>query len=118
VDKGTLVEFRLQGYCRLAVVERPDGKTRWFAVDERGQSHSLAPRQITYEVSGQTYKPSEIPSFLEEVKPISIRAWVAWELLVEEGETVNPSQMATLLFSAQSPLSYAAHYLLSEDTLF
>ena len=121
MDKGTLVEFRLQGSCRLAVVERPDGKTRWFAVDERGQSHSLAPRQITYEVSGQTYKPSEIPSFLEEVLPYldPSSLEVAWELLVEDGETVNPSQMATLLFSAQSPpQSYAAHYLLSEDKLY
>lgn len=121
MDKGTLVEFRLQGDRRIAVVDRPDGKTRWFVVEERGQSHSLAPRQITYEVTGQTYKPSDIPGFLEEVKlyldPSSLE--VAWELLVEESETVNPAQMATLLFSAQSPPQcYAAHYLLSEDKLY
>jgi exoribonuclease-2 len=121
VDKGTLVEFRLQGDRRLAVLERPDGKARWFAVDERGQSHSLAPRQITYEVPGQNYKPSQIPGFLEEIKPYldPSSLEVAWEILVEEGETVNPPQMATLLFSAQSPLqSYAAYYLLSEDKLY
>ena len=139
MDKGTLVEFRLQGesgtgksphsplgilrqaHHRIGVVDRPDGKTRTFVVDERGQSHSLAPRQITYEVSGQTYKPSEIPSFLDEVllylDPSSLE--VAWELLVEEGETVNPTQLANLLFSEQSPPQcYAAHCLLSEDKLY
>ena len=121
MDKGTLVEFRLQGDRRLAVIERPDGKTRWFAVDERGQSHSLAPRQIIYEVPGQTYKSSEIPNFLHEVNPYldPTSLEVAWELLVEDGETVTPYQMATLLFSAQSPSQcYAAHYLLSEDKLY
>jgi len=131
VDKGTLVEFRVQGepgtgksplaHRRLGVVDRPDGKTRWFVLDERGQSYSLAPRQISYEVSGQTYKPSEIPSFLEEVKPYldPSSLEVAWELLVEEGGTVGPAQMANLLFSSQSPPQcYAAHYLLSEDKLY
>lgn len=121
MDKGRLVEFRLQGDRRLAVVDRPDGKTRWFVVDERGQSHSLAPRQVTYEVPGQTYKASEIPGFLEEVKPYldPSSLEVAWELLVEEGETASPAQMATLLYSAQSPPQcYAAHYLLSEDKLY
>jgi len=121
VDKGTLVEFRVQGDRRLAVVDRQDGKTRWFVVDERGQSHSLAPRQITYTVSGQTYKPAQIPGFLEEVKPYldPSSLEVAWELLVEDGETVKPLQMAALLFSDQSPPQcYAAHYLLSEDKLY
>lgn len=121
MDKGTLVEFRLQGDCRLAVVDRPDGKARWFVIDERGQSHSLAPRQVTYEVTGQTYKPSEISSFLEEIKPYldPTSLEVAWELLVEEGETVNPAEMANLLFSNQSPPQcYAAHCLLSQDKLY
>ncbi len=131
MDKGTLVEFRVQGepgtgksplaHRRLGVVDRPDGKTRWFVLDERGQSYSLAPRQISYEVSGQTYKPSEIPSFLEEVKPYldPSSLEVAWELLVEEGGTVGSAQMANLLFSSQSPPQrYAAHYLLSEDKLY
>jgi len=61
-------------------------------------------------------KPSEIPSFLEEVSyldPSSLE--VAWELLVEEGETVNPSQMATLLFSAHPELRRS---LLVEDKLY
>ena len=67
MEKGTLVEFRVQGDRRLGVVERPDGKTRWFVVDERGQSHSLAPRQISYTVNGQTYKLSDIADFQGQV---------------------------------------------------
>lgn len=121
MDKGTLVEFRIQGDCRLGVVDRPDGKTRWFVVDERGQSHSLAPRQMTYTVNGQTYKPGDIPGFLAEVKPYldPSSLEVAWELLIEDGETVTPSQMANLLFSASTPPQcYAAHCLLSEDKLY
>ncbi|MBE9206888.1 VacB/RNase II family 3'-5' exoribonuclease [Nostoc sp. LEGE 06077] len=121
MEKGTLVEFRVQGDRRLGVVDRPDGKTRWFVVDERGQSHSLAPRQITYTVNGQTYKSSEIAKFLDEVKPYldPSSLEVAWELLVEDGETVTPSQMANLLFSASDPTPcYAAHCLLSDDKLY
>ncbi|MBD2497857.1 ribonuclease catalytic domain-containing protein [Nostoc sp. FACHB-280] len=121
MEKGTLVEFRVQGDRRLGVVDRPDGKTRWFVVDERGQSHSLAPRQITYTVNGQTYKSLEIPKFLEEVKPYldPSSLEVAWELLVEDGEAVTPSQMANLLFSESEPAPcYAAHCLLSDDKLY
>lgn len=121
MDKGTLVEFRLQSERRLGVVERADGKTRWFVLDERGQTYSLAPRQIAYEVFNQTYKPSQISSFLKEVQPYldPSSLEVAWELLVEEGEAVTSTQMAALLFSDQSPpLCYAAYYLLSEDKLY
>ncbi|MBW4673793.1 MAG: ribonuclease R [Desmonostoc geniculatum HA4340-LM1] len=121
MEKGTLVEFRVQGDRRLGVVERPDGKTRWFVVDERGQSHSLAPRQVTYTVNKETYKPSDIPGFLEQVKryldPSSLE--VAWELLVEGGETITPNEMANLLFSESgAPHCYAAHCLLSDDKLY
>ena len=121
MDKGTLVEFRLQGERRLAVIDRPDGKTRWLAIDERGQSHSLAPRQINYKISSQTYKAAEIPNFLQEVQPYldASSLEVAWELLVAEAETVNPAELALLLFSEQSPPQcYAAYYLLSEDKLY
>ncbi|MEH1845148.1 MAG: ribonuclease R family protein [Nostoc sp.] len=121
MEKGTLVEFRVQGDRRLGIVERPDGKTRWFVVDERGQSHSLAPRQITYTVTKETYKPSEIASFLEQVKPYldPSSLEVAWELLFEDGETVTPDQMANLLFSeSAAPHCYAAYCLLSDDKLY
>jgi exoribonuclease-2 len=121
VDKGTLVEFRIGSDRRLGVIDRPDGKTRWFAVDERGQSHSLAPRQITYAVTGQTYNSSQIPQFLEEVKPYldPSSLEVAWELLVEGGETVSPKEMASLLFSeSEPPQCYAAYCLLSDDKIY
>ncbi|WP_421654904.1 ribonuclease catalytic domain-containing protein [Leptothermofonsia sp. ETS-13] len=120
MEKGTLVEFRLNGERRLAVAERPEGKKHWIVLDERGQSHTLHPRQVTYEV-GDGYKPSDIPQFLKATQanldPSSLE--VAWELLVEEGETVDPAEMALLLFSDQSPVfCYTAHCLLSEDRLY
>lgn len=121
MEKGTLVEFRNQGDRRLGVVDRPDGKSRWIVVDERGQSTSLAPRQVTYKVVGEIYKPSDIPSFLQQVEsyldPSSLE--VAWELLVEDGASVTPEEMANLLFSeAEPPQVYAAHYLLSDDKIY
>jgi exoribonuclease-2 len=121
VEKGTLVEFRNQGDRHLGVVDRPDGKNRWIVVDRRGQSNSLAPRQVTYKVVGQTYKPSEIPDFLQLLEsyldPSSLE--VAWELLVEDGASVTPEEMANLLFSETSPPQvYAAHCLLSDDKVY
>ena len=105
MEKGTLVEFRNQGERRLGVVERPDGKNRWIVLDERGQSTSLAPRQFTYKVVGQTYKPSEIPDFLKQVQsyldPSSLE--VAWELLIEDSTSATPEEMANLLFSQAEP---------------
>jgi exoribonuclease-2 len=121
MDKGTLVEFRLHGDRRLAVVDRPEGKKHWVAIDERGQAHTLHPRQVTYEVTGKEFKPGDIAAFWRDVQlyldPSSLE--VAWELLVEEGESVDPAAMAMLLFSEQSPaLCYAAYYLLSDDKLY
>ena len=91
MDKGTLVEFRLHGDRRLAVADRPDGKKNWVLVDENSQPHSIPPKQITYEIAGETYKPSDIPKFLKEVEvysdPSSLE--VAWELLVGDGETAT-----------------------------
>ncbi len=121
MEKGTLIEFRLQGERRLAVADRPEGKKHWIVIDERGQPHTLHPRQVTYEVTGCTFKPSEIPSFLKEVQPYldPSSLEVAWELLVEDGEAVTYAGMAQLLFSDQSPpLCYAAYCLLSEDKIY
>jgi exoribonuclease II len=121
MEKGTLVEFRVNSDRRLAVIDRPEGKINWLALDERGQSHKLHPRQITYEVTNQTFKPTDIPQFLQQIQPYldpdSLE--VAWELLTEMGESAAPPEMAKLLFSGQSPaLCYAAYYLLSEDKLY
>lgn len=121
MEKGRLVEFRLHGERRLAVAERPDGKTNWIVVDDRGQSYNIHPRQITYEVNGTTYQPKEIPQFRQEVEnyldPSSLE--VAWEILAETGESVNIPGMAMLLFSEQTQAQcYAAYYLLSEDKIY
>lgn len=120
MEKGTLVEFRLQGERRLAVAERPEGKKDWIFVDEKGQNHKLRPQRVEYEVGGG-YKPADIAKFLQEVNsyrdPSSLE--VAWELLVEEGVGVSVSQMAQLLFSEDGPsVCYTAHSLLCEDKIF
>ena len=119
MEKGTLVEFRLHGDRRLAVADRPDGKKNWVVIDAMGQSHSIPPRQISYEVTGASFKPSDISGFLKEVEvyadPSSLE--VAWELL--DGETVDPGELALLLFSEKSPSQcYAAYFLLSSDKLY
>ena len=126
MEKGTLVEFRLQGDAgtdrprRLGVVDRPEGKKNWIVIDERGHAHTLHPRQISYELAG-AYESGQISAFWQKIQPYLDPASldVAWELLVEDGESVDPVGMALLLFSDQSPaLCYAAHYLLSEDRLY
>lgn len=121
MEKGTLIEFKAQGERRLAVAERPEGKKHWIVVDQWGQSHTLHPRQVEYEVGGDPQTPEKIPAFLQEVEayldPSSLE--VAWELLVEDGETVTPTQMAEVLFSDQGPVPcYAAYSLLAEDKIY
>jgi len=121
VDKGTLIEFRQGADRRLAVLDRPEGKKHWIAIDERGQSHTLHPRQIAYEVQGQSYRPEQIAKFRAALEPYLDESAleVAWEFLVEEGTPTTPLDLALLLFSAQEPEHcYAAHYLLSEDKLY
>ncbi|WP_017298239.1 ribonuclease catalytic domain-containing protein [Nodosilinea nodulosa] len=121
VDKGTLVEFKHQGQHRLGVVDRPEGKKNWVVIDERGQAHTLHPRDLTYEVDGEIYKPTDIGPFLAEadpyIDPSSLE--IAWEFLSEAGETADPASLAQLLFSEQGPtFCYAAHRLLVEDKIF
>jgi exoribonuclease-2 len=121
VEKGTLIEYRVHGERKLAVAERPDGKKNWIVVDELGQSQSIRPQQVSYEIAGDGYNPSDIPNFRKEVEPYldpdSLE--VAWEILVEDNQAVSPPEMALLLFSEQNPAQcYAAHYLLCQDKLF
>ena len=121
MEQGKLIEFRVQGERRLAVAERPEGKKDWIVIDAGGQSHKIRPQRVEYTVEDVLYQPSEIASFLAEVEqyidPDSLET--AWEILVEDGETTTPQQMAELLFSDQSPaLCYAAHCLLSQDKTY
>jgi exoribonuclease-2 len=121
VDKGTLIEFRWQGTPRLAVADRPEGKKNWVVVDEQGLSHTLHPRQVTFEVPGNDYSAGDIPKFLTTVEPLldPSSLEVAWEFLSEAEESTDPAALAMLLFSEQTPTAcYAAHRLLSEDKIF
>ncbi|MEM8505087.1 MAG: ribonuclease R family protein [Cyanobacteria bacterium P01_D01_bin.1] len=121
MEKGTLVEFKLKGSPHLAVADRPEGKKNWILVDQRGQSHTIHPRQVIYEVGKASYEPTEIEGFVTEaedyIDPDNLE--VAWEILLELEESATPASLAQLLFSNQSPpLCYAAHRLLSEDKIF
>jgi exoribonuclease II len=122
VEKGTLVEFLHNGERRLAIADRPEGKKHWIAIDSRTQSHTLHPRDITYEVAGMSCKqPAEIEKFSNQVTPNldpeSLE--VAWEMLVEDNELIDPPMLADLLYSDRTPvLCYAAHVLLSDDKIY
>ncbi|NEP17117.1 MAG: VacB/RNase II family 3'-5' exoribonuclease [Leptolyngbya sp. SIO4C1] len=121
MEKGTLVEFKVQGTPRLGVTDRPEGKKNWVVLDENGQSHTIHPRQITYQITDAPLKSEELPQFLAEVEsyldPDSLE--IAWELLQEAGESVDPASLAMLLFSEQTPtLRYASHRLLSDDKIY
>ncbi|MEL6939901.1 MAG: ribonuclease R family protein [Cyanobacteria bacterium J06598_1] len=121
MEKGTLVEFKLKGSPHLAVADRPEGKKNWVLIDQRGQSHTIHPRQVIYEVAKATYEASDIDGFVKEaegyIDPENLE--VAWELLIELEESATPASLAQLLFSDQRPpLCYAAHCLLSADKIF
>ena len=121
MEKGKLIEFRVQGERRLAVTDRPEGKKDWIAIDRDGQAHKIRPQRVEYTVNEGFYEAADIPSFVREVKsyldPGSLE--VAWEILVEDGASTNSEEMAELLFSEQNPvLCYAAHILLSEDKIY
>ncbi|PSB21659.1 RNB domain-containing ribonuclease [Phormidesmis priestleyi ULC007] len=121
MEKGTLVEFRLNSDRRLAVAERPEGKKHWIVTDDRGQAHTLHPRQVTYEIADETYKSADIPKFLQEIQPYldPSSLEVAWEILSETGESTAPIEMAMLLFSEKTALlCYAAYCLLSDDKIY
>jgi exoribonuclease-2 len=128
VEKGTLIEFKIKGEAadgqrpfQLGVVDRPEGKKHWIVIDQKGQSHTLHPRQFTFVVPEQTYTPAEIAKFetdaLSCMDPANLE--VAWEILREEAGTVGPAELAHLLYSDHSPPHcYAAHCLLVDDRLY
>lgn len=123
-----LVEFRqgdasgsLLNNRRLAVLERPEGKKHWIATDDRGQHHTLHPRDITYTFPGNEYSTRDIAPLKTELEsyldPSALE--VAWEFLHEDKQVTDAIAMAELLFSDQSPVcGYAAYILLSEDKLY
>jgi len=125
LEKGTLVEVKLHGDRRLVVIDRPEGKKHFQAIDENGNSHTIHPREINYVVKGNaenfSFTHMQIPKFLQKIQnfldPSSLE--VAWEILIEDNQTTDPNDLANLLFSEISPVtSYAAYCLLSDDKIY
>ena len=125
MEKGTLVEVKLHGDRRLMVIDRPEGKKHWQAIDENGNNHIIHPREINYtiKVNGESnsFTYNQIPSFLQKVTkfldPSSLE--VAWEILSEDSQATSPKDLANLLFSEISSVtSYAAYCLLSDDKIY
>jgi exoribonuclease-2 len=121
VEKGTLVEIKVNGDRRLVVIDKPEGKKDWLAIDENGNCHKIRPQKVEYEISGESFTYEEIRSFSEQVTPYLDESSleIAWELLSEDSQPVTPPELATLIFAEDSPpFSYAAHLLLSDDKIY
>jgi exoribonuclease II len=121
VEKGTLVEFSQGADRRLGLVERSEGKKHWIVIDERGQSHTVHPRDISYTVTGPTYLAPGLAGFIRDLEPYldPSALEVAWELLLEEEGGADIPTLAQLLFSDQGPIAcYASHRLLQDDRLY
>ncbi|AFY75349.1 exoribonuclease R [Synechococcus sp. PCC 7502] len=120
-----MVEFRLHGDRRLAVVDRPEGKKHLQVIDENGTPHILHPRQIDFVITSSTESPrftvKQIQTFFQQVQefldPSSLE--VAWEILSADVQSTTPEDLASLLFSDVRPATiYAAYWLLSDDKLY
>ena len=121
MEEGTLVEFRLQGDRQLAVVQGKEGKKNLLLSVASGQTHSVHPRQVTYVIPGEGYKPEGLESFLKRVEgEFDLDSLeIAWELLLEEKQPVSPTELAEILFSSSEPSSvYTAYRMLCEDRLY
>jgi exoribonuclease-2 len=121
VEKGTLVEFQVKGSSRLGVLDRPEGKKNWIVIDDQGQSHTIHPRALTFQLMGQVFEPESVTAILAEaadyIDPSNLE--VAWELLSETNESTDPAALAQLLFSDQgAAFCYAAHQMLSADKIY
>jgi len=125
LEKGTLVEIKLHGDRRLVVIDRPEGKKHFQAIDENGNTHTVHPREINYtiKVNGEnsSFTYAQIPSFLQKIEkfldPSSLE--VAWEILIEDNQATSPTDLANLLFSEISAVtSYASYCLLNNDKIY
>lgn len=125
MEKGTLVEVKLHGDRRLVVIDRPEGKKHFQAIDENGNTHTIHPREINYTIKANgessSFTYTKIPSFLQKVEkfldPTSLE--VAWEILIEDNQPTSPTDLANLLFSEISAVtSYASYCLLSNDKIY
>ncbi|MCS6959863.1 MAG: ribonuclease R [Pseudanabaenaceae cyanobacterium SKYGB_i_bin29] len=120
MDKGTLVEVKLNGHYRLLLIAGTEGKKHLQATDENGITHTIHPREIAYVVPhSRLLDASQIPQFRDRVQtyldPSQLE--LAWEVL--QGQSTTPEQLADLLFSAtDSHTCYAAYCLLREDKIY
>ncbi len=120
MDKGTLVEVRLNGSYRLLMIEGTEGKKHLQAKDENGNIHTIHPREIEYVVpQARLLDASQIPQFRAKAAPYidPSQLELAWEIL--QGQSTNPEELAELLFATiDAPSCYAAHCLLREDKIY
>ncbi|MEM9772778.1 MAG: ribonuclease R family protein, partial [Cyanobacteria bacterium P01_D01_bin.73] len=121
MEKGNLVEFRLDDGYVLAIADRPEGKKYWIVVDDTGKSHTIRPKDVTYSITDKPYSAAKVQVFKQELEdfidPENLE--VAWELVVEEGGSTTPKKLAEVLFSDDGIVPcYAAHSLLITDKLF
>ncbi|MEM9154076.1 MAG: ribonuclease R family protein [Cyanobacteria bacterium P01_F01_bin.33] len=119
VEKGTLVEFRLDGDRKLGVVQGTEGKKHLILASATGQTHKIHPRQITFVIAEQQARtPADITPFWQQVEvnldPEHLA--IAWELLSEEPQPMAPDELAEMIFSSHAPAAtYAVFRLLSDD---
>jgi len=121
VEKGTLVEFRTNGDRRLGVIDRPEGKKHFIAIDRNGTAHTVHPRDIEFVIGEGGFTPQKINPFWQSVEPLldPSSLEVAWEFVADEGTPVTVEALADLLFSETGAIArYATHCLLSQDKLY
>ncbi|MFN3360379.1 MAG: ribonuclease catalytic domain-containing protein [Pseudanabaenaceae cyanobacterium] len=120
MDKGTLVEVKLNGHYRLLLIAGTEGKKHLQATDENGITHTIHPREIEYVIPhSHLLDASQIPQFRTRVQPYldPSQLELAWEVL--QGQATTPEELADLLFSnADSHTCYAAYCLLREDKIY
>ncbi|MEO0852553.1 MAG: RNB domain-containing ribonuclease, partial [Cyanobacteria bacterium J06648_11] len=122
MEKGTLVEFRLHGDRKLGVVQGMEGKKNLVLASETGQTHKVHPRQIAFVIPvAQACTPADISPFWKQVEgnldPENLA--LAWELLSDEPQAMEPGDLAEMIFSSQTPeTTYAAFRLLSDDRIY
>jgi len=122
LDRGSLVEFRVNGDRCLGVVDRPEGKKFWQVIDQRGSSHQVKLGDISFVVPEITLPDYQsIADFWEQVEPLLDPSGIelAWELFGSEAHAITVNELSQFLFSQTTPPAlYAAHYLLSQDKLY
>ncbi|KAL3150657.1 hypothetical protein ABBQ32_000455 [Trebouxia sp. C0010 RCD-2024] len=121
LEAGCIIEFKTDTRQELALLQRPNGKSNWFATDVRGQTYSLQPKQMVYTLPGSNYKEADLHQIHEEALQEADVALLAdaWEMVHEDNEVYSVTDMAELLFGNLSATScYASHRLLSQERIF